>query len=532
MGIAPNPAPSVAAAPSDKAFEFRHPTYTENAGLWQYFLDHYEGGPMYPMKTNPLPSPSTLNPNAPTEAQKSISGGMNYYIWRWTVERTPTYNSRLARAVYVNFIRPVVDLYVSTIGKPEHVLYKPTPAFEEFTKNADRCGMTLQKVMDRARRNAFVRGHTFLLVDSPPATQPLVTQADALAQKIRPYVVEILPENLLNWRLGDDGKPAEIMFRVRQEVNGSILDQESESGFSEEMHYWTNTEIQVWGKIQGHYQMIRGPFPNRLGWVPLLPLYFQHREPMLGDSLLRDSAKIAHLLTNWLSTFDQAIVSQMFAQLVLKSRKEPTDLAVGVAAVIHLNPSDGDDLYYVAPETAPFEAGWESFFRMLQMAMHQMGVKNSATAITDAVAQQSGVSKAWDFSETEKLLSNMATEEQQTVEHVYEAAGDWLGVPWDGVVQYSTKFDLSTLADDIANLIQLQTARAPIAIQQEYLRRIAVKAFPQVEDDIRKLINAQIEEMAAKMAAMADLQAAATAAKPPLPAVAPLQEAADMGGIQ
>src|SRR4051794_17521117 len=91
--------------------EQRHPVYSRCQPEWQFYADHYEGGPAYPAKSNPLPLMSNttsigrgLNNGSP---QKYY--GNTHYLWQYPLEKTDKYIHRLNRAVYCNIVAPVVD---------------------------------------------------------------------------------------------------------------------------------------------------------------------------------------------------------------------------------------------------------------------------------------------------------------------------------------------------------------------------------------------------------------------------------------
>lgn len=480
--------------PLKRAIDSRHPDYAEQHPLWLYFWDHYFGGALWPAKNNPLP---LANMPAPVPPAQSVGGsgfeGTARYLWQFPMESAQKYRHRLARSVYVNIIAPVVDFYASTVGKPENVIYLADPDFEEFEDDADLQGQSFLAFMQAARTSAAARGHSFILVDSTRAEQEIVTERDAMEAGIRPYLTEIDPEDMLNWRLDAAGRPIEILFRVKADPKGSLLDAGQGEKTSYEYRYWNLTEWRVY-EIQNDQVVMQDSGTHALGEIPIVVLYHKRVRPFRGDSLLKDSAKIAQLLSNWLSGLDEAMECQMFAVPVWKSRKPPSEAGIGTATLLHLNPDEEEDFSYVAPETAPFESGWSAFYRMIQLANKFMGIApKSISAEGSANDPQSGVSKEWDFVETEKVLSRMAANEQEAAEQIFYFAGKWSGKEWKGSIQYATKYDLATAADDIADLISLQSAGLPATARQELMRRIIAKKMPSLPDDKVKKINSEVD---------------------------------------
>lgn len=474
--------------------EQRHPVYRDNAPKWQFFADHYEGGPDYPQKINPMPLPPgiAVHPGNPS-AQGGKEYGTSLYLWQYHMERTIKYMHRLARCVYVNIVAPVVDFYCATVGNPANIVTDDVEDFQEFLDDCDRQGKSLVQYMVTARKNATVRGHTFILVDSTKASGEVRTQRDANQQGIRPYLIEILPENLLNWRLDEAGKVQEILFRVKQEPTGSVLDQADQNNVWQ-YRFWSQKEWRVYREQEKGIVEQIDQGANPLGVVPIIPLYHEMDKPMLGKSLLKDAAKIGQLLTNWVSALDEAFEMQMFAIPVWKSRKDPNDAAVGVTLVMHLNPDENEDFKYVTPDTQPFEKGWDAFYKLLQIANEHMGMKG--TAITnDTVQQASGVSKEWDYRKAEKIMVQMALNEQEAVKAIMDLVAKWRGGEWTGSIQYSTQFDMSTGTEDLDAVVKLQAARAPIEARRELLKRSCFKLMPSLSFEARELIEKAIDAM-------------------------------------
>lgn len=471
--------------------ERRHPLYVEHYPFWRYYHDHYHGGPMYPAKNNPMP---IYGQTIQVERIQAGNVGMRFYVWQYPLEMPDNYMHRLARATYCNIISPVVDLYAATVGKQERVIIE-SAGMDDFLDDADGQGHSLLQVMNKARIDAAVYGHTFVMIDEPRASAPILTQADVKAQGLRPYITLVTPEHMLNWRLDSNGYPLEVLFQVHLENESSILDQGASDQPVTEYRHWTRTSWATYRIINGAIAEVDSG-TNPLGRVPVIPLYHKHVKPFMGESLIKDAAKIGQLITNWLSGLDEAMEKQMFAIPFLKSNKEPKAVGVGVSTVLHLNPDDNEEFGYAAPEVAPFEACWTAFYRMIQLANRHMGIKSSPIT-DDQPQQQSGISKAWDFYECEKILAMMALNEQETVKSVLEIAAAWNGRKWTGSVQYPTAFDLTTLADDIANLLQLQICGAPRTARRELMRRITSKALPSLPDDVRAEIDKELEAFGA-----------------------------------
>jgi hypothetical protein len=549
MSTTPTPAPQSQEQPAaqtgtplltKQAIAQRHPLWAQWKNIWRYYRDMYEGGVQWPGKINPLQAQALSQPSiagemsgggdfVPEKAPMGGAFGMVRYLWQYPLEKDEKYRHRLARAFYVNIVAPVVDFYAAVISKTDNVSWTgEAPEFETFWNNCDLQGQSYLQFMTAARSHAAAIGHTFILCDNTKAQGDIVTQRDVIEQGIRPYLVEIWPENMLNWRLDRNGEPLEILYCSDDEVPGSIADVAPQA-IGRRYYYWTREFWQVYteqpsAKPDETVLVLEDEGTHTLGRIPITVLYHKRVQPFLGVSLLKDSAKIGHILSNWASALDESFEAHMFAMPVLTSRKSPTDAGVGSSTVLHLNPDEKEKFEYVAPDTGPFAASWDAFYRMVELANKHMGIAPTAVG-SGKVDAKSGVSKAWDFFESEKILSRMAGNEQDVSDVLFKLAAEWAGGDYDGGPSYKTQFDLSTAEDDINDLISLQSAGVPPTARKEMMRQVVFKKLPNLPDDKRDAINKEVDEMQ-DLPDPADLVApGGGAAGLPVPAARPVDRA-------
>ena len=479
--------------------EARHPIYLVNAPLWAYYDLSYVGGPLYPSSTNPI-----WRPMAGYSANSHTSG-LDRMVVRHSLEDTGDYLARLYRCPTVNLCQPAVDMLAGTVGAPDSITLEVGPDYQDIIDDADLTGESFTQFMTSARKNAAIHGHVFILVDSTRVGEEPVTEADVQRLGIRPYYRQILPADMLSWRLDRNGKPTEILFRLKVEEPGSILDgagrNDDEDNF--EYRYWSRSEWRVYSSKGGKELVIADQGPNPIGEIPIAVLYHQKVRPFLGQSLLKESAKYQQLLTNWLSDLDQTMVQQSFSQACLRSDHELSQLAIGATKVIQLHPSKkndaGDvvgeaDFFYRAPEAAPIATMWDSFFRLIDMSNSSMSLTPDATV--DKSHPESGISRAWRWHSTEKLLITMATHEQECARNLFYFAARWKGQKeFNGQIVYGTHFDLSALEDDISNMLSLQTVGMPAEVQNEMKARLAKKALPNMSPSKQAEIDAAMPRM-------------------------------------
>ena len=456
----------------------RHELYTQNVQLWQYFADHYAGGPLYGQKPNPLFRPQ-LGYVANAQQQ-----GFNRYITQHGLEDTTAYLNRLYKAPCVNLCAPAVDMMAGTVGSPESVIMTDVDDFEPLIKDADLSGSSFFQFMLDARTQAAVHGHVFIIADSTRAAGEIKTQADVIAQGIRPYFRTILPTDMLTWRLDAFGRPIEILFRVKIEAPGSILEGAGSKDRVYEYRYWSLEGWIVYRTV-GENLTVYDSGPNQLHEIPVTPLYHKKTGLWTSDSLLKESSRYSQLLSNWISDLDQTMTMQSFSQACVRSKDTPSQVGIGNDKILHLAPEskNGDsstgaeDFFYRSPDSAPLKTMWDSFFQVLDLANASMDLSPEATA--DKSHPESGISRAWRWHSTEKRLTAMVTNEQTCVASLFNFAAKWMGQDaFEGSITYGTHFDLSSLESDIDAMLQLQKLAIPPTAQKELKSRVIKKALP------------------------------------------------------
>ncbi len=473
-----------------------HPNYTENAPRWQFYLDQYEGGPDWAQKINPI----RYGNGSGIEKPSAKHSGVSRYLWQHPLEDHYRFEHRLNRASFADILSPVIDFYAGAIGKGIQIESGADKDFEEFLDDADMRGCSLLQVMEEARTSAQVFGVTFLLIDAPRVNTEIRTEADAKAANLRPYLREITPLAMRNWRCSPiTGELLEVTFEVFPEISSKI--QESGQSKSRRFFYWSQNEWQEWMVEAGDKEekvALLGQGVNQIGKVPVVALFnkrVNRRGPLAGESLVKNTARTAVLLSNWLSSVDESAENQMFAQLVVEASEAPSEIGVGATQCVHLRPDRNEKIYYVAPDTAPFEAVWTAFFRMWAMANVLMGCE--APNISDTPENKSGISKQWDYIKADKIMLRLAQNEQEAVKQILEIAGLWMDTTgkkkFAGQVRYPTEFDTQTVQDALSGIIQAQAAGMPPAVLRELKKKYVAKALPSADEEVKMEIDKQLE---------------------------------------
>ena len=134
-------------------------------------------------------------------------------------EEAVDYDRRLARAVLFNALAKTVNGLTGMVFRKDPVLSDDTPAMiVEHAKNIDLAGRDLSVFARDVYNDAMTDGHSWVMVDAPRVAEgEVVTLQQERERGLRPYWVQILKQDAINWRYElVDGRPVLTLFVYRE----------------------------------------------------------------------------------------------------------------------------------------------------------------------------------------------------------------------------------------------------------------------------------------------------------------------------
>ena len=473
----------------------RHPSWAQNSKLYEYLESIAAAGPDWSTKRNPL---AISTPNK----AKSLYGESTF-LTQHSLESNDAFLRRASKAPIVDVTNPGLSLYVGTVGAPDSVTIDADPTWAEIFDNFDCLGNDFCSFWNSARQSAAICGLSFVLVDSPKVDGPLNTEADAIANGVRPYSRLIRARDVLNYRLDSNGQPLEVLFRLQAEPSGSIL--EATGKTCVQYRYWSKTSWIVFEQDGEEIRQI-DQGDNSIGLVPIVVLYHEKGDlPWQGNSLIKSAAKFQLLLSNWLSDFGQTLENQSFSQAVLKASTTPAELGFGSSVVLTLKPDsqgESESFSYVTPESRALDTGWKMFTDTLRMTLRSFGITSDPLA--DTGRAESGEAKMWKWKEVSKKMVSMTINEQAAVDEVLDLMAMYKGqADFTGSVTLATSFDKAILSETIDATVKLMALSLPATARKELLKSIIAQALPDLDPDTMAAIGKELEAIPAQAAAAA-----------------------------
>jgi len=432
--------------------ESRHPAYLRGAAKWQLWHEAYLGGEGYVKK-----------------ALKSHR-----------LEKDKDLKDRQDRATLLNYLRPICDTYANYLFKPDDWTINVPASIDIVEKDADRRGHDVRNFFKAAVPLAAAQGFVIIGVDEPRVPDGVVVGnvAERNALGVRPYMFTTAPEDFLDWGTNQDGA---ITHALTRESIIKLVKGKQKVGW--QFRFWLPDEITVLNDDGEPIDTV----PNRAGVVPLVPLQFRDIGlPVVGQGLGQDLEPVQAHILNMSSLLSEMMRRQTFSQLVAQgSAEQYGDGADGLVRLgtssIFLYPQEAAAPQFISPDASQAS--------LLQVEMDRSideiyRLANLTRGTVREGQQASGISKAFDFLDTNQALSDVGRNVAATMQTALGFAAQWVGENPDVVVvSPPADYGITDLDGDITRLKELNAASASPALTLALEQRIARALAPGAEGE-------------------------------------------------
>lgn len=395
-------------------------TYNDLKDRWQFYLQSYQGGEEYRM-----------------------AGHLTRYV-----NESPTeYAARLASTPLDNHCRSVVSVYTSFLFReePERELgaLQADPMLEDFLKDADLDGRSLDAFMKEVSIWSSVFGHCFILVTKPNVGA--MTLGDEIALGVRPYVSLLTPLTVMDWSWTRNqlGRYTLDMIKYVEDINGDI----------QTIKQWTPEAITTW-TVDSQNQTVQNEVIeiNGLGMVPAIIAY-GNRGPIrgVGVSDLSDIADHQKKIFNEYSEVEQSIRLNGHPALV---KTPDVEASAGAGAIVQM-PDNLDP--GLKPYMLTVSTDIASIYNSIQSSIDAIDKMANTGAIRATQSRTlSGVAMETEFNLLNAKLSEKADNLELAEEQMWRLYALYQGQVFDGTIEYPGSFNIR---DDMKELQKLQIAK-------------------------------------------------------------------------
>lgn len=223
-----------------------------------------------PTTTNSLPYWKTIDDIM--QGSDGIRKGGELYLPKENSETKESYNARLKKGTFLDFYNPTLDGISGLIFKKPIVYSDDIPTqSQSFIENADMMGNHFDIIIENLFKGALNKGISFAMLDLPKGEAPK-SQAEQTQRGIKPYIVNVAPENVTSWKTETiNGQIVLTQVKIREWVE---VDNPDNPYATETVEQWRILEIgtfEVYQETDGKEILIEDGFTN-LDFIPLYSL--------------------------------------------------------------------------------------------------------------------------------------------------------------------------------------------------------------------------------------------------------------------
>lgn len=404
-------------------------------------------------------------------------------------ETLDKYTRRKALSYYANYVKTVVNGLVNPIFRKQAARNwegkdSESQLFSKFQADVDRKGTNIRRFMKKALKKAKLHGVCFIVVDN--ANEQPATKAAALENRAFPYAYIVSPKQVKNYECNEDG----ILTSITYETYSRRF---SGNAASNIITRWTWTETSWKREKDGETEEQL----HNLGIVPVVPLFGVDADDgdMLPTGEMLAIARINLAIFNLCSELRELLRNQAFSILCYPVTENSDhegldDLVTGTENALNFD-GNGSAPLYITPPAEQAELLQKELSRLVE-EIYRLATLSSVVGVQQ---KTSGVSKAWDFENTNQSLSDMAENCQEAEMKMAFLFEQWVGgsainyscvYPDDfGIVDIVEALEEITKALDlqIGGLFQKEVKKKAVEM---YLADLPEERFDAVMDDIDK----------------------------------------------
>ena len=376
------------------------------------------------------------------------------------------------------------NIFVSKVSRYCGYLLKKTPYRESahnliqpILADINRRGESANVFISNFTKNAKARGVNLVLVDSPKETG--TDMQEQINNRLLPYVVEILPERVLEYKLNEFGAFEYVAF-------SDSMDNSTYGNIDTEdiVRYYDTTEWRVYDK-EG---IIIDSGLHGLSVCPVLIFSEKGEFESLGE--FSQLAGMSKRLFNLDSEEKQLLRGQTFSLLTVFTEKGSTpEITIGTDSVLMY--SGDHPPTYISSDAS--QAG--------TYATKRIDIKESmdrvAYDVSTSMSAESGISLEIKFEGLNSSLNSFAQRVEDLERRVWDLICIKIGIPLDSItIVYNMDFSISDLSSELDTLERINAIVDLPQYKAAKLKGVIKEDLKSSEDETLDSIFEEIEDMA------------------------------------
>jgi len=445
----------------------KHPEMENKEWQFKFLEDSYTGEGGYAW-AKPVSDSSTFG--------KGNKQNLNYsydsnYLDRFFAERKDAFVDRLHATTYINYIKPIIDLYNDFLFRRSASRKTNKAELQNWLVNND-----IVDIVSKIMHDAQLYGTGYLLLDVENF------QADNFQDAIDGgfngiYPNRINPKDVLGWKLNDDASFEWFKYRV---TTVNLANPIAEPEYKTTWVIWYPDKYQVFEMIENNEEdkdaalIIEGA--NPFGVVPIVPLKYQEAEDgsFLGESQVLATARLNKDYYNRLSELVTILRSQTFSILVLpvpEGTAQNSQLDIGPNNIITVENTSQVKPEFISGDSANADIYEKRLFELQNEILRVSSLEWMKSLMTGRLQGNvsSGDSRRFSFSMTNSKLVKMGKQAELFELRMMEIIASYYGIESDYDVNYPQDYEISAGLNNIEALKEAINVGMPKVIVDKLL---------------------------------------------------------------
>ena len=374
------------------------------------------------------------------------------YLPMWPAEEKESYDMRLSTAtLFPAYSRTVKTLTGKPFSKPLTYSEDVPPRIQQWCQeDVDLQGRNLDAFAADVLQEALSHGLSGVLVDYPPVLPGAIKSvADEAKAGVRPYMVQIHPQQILGWRAQQaNGVWSFTQLRIMETVtedDGEFGEVEVSQVRVLTLGAWATYRKAKDRKIDDEWQ-IHDKGVRSLVEIPFVPVYGERlgfmraRPPMI---------EMAHLnVEHYQSSSDQQTILHVARVPILTAVGAGEGFELQIGAKTATNLKAGASLAYVEHSGAAIGAGKDSI-DALEERMRQAGAELLVITPGNITATQVGTENAVGMCALQRIVQSA----EDAIDMALQYMAKMIGEPEGGNITIFNDFAAASLAEASAQIL-------------------------------------------------------------------------------
>lgn len=377
------------------------------------------------------------------------------YLPQFAKESKQAYDVRLSASWLFNGYRKTVKDMTGRVFSKSVEISEGDDRLKEWADNIDMQGRDLSTFARQVFEDGLAGpGINWIMVDAPPR-QGTVTQAQAQALNLRPYLVHLRVEDVLGWRCETIANVTTLtQIRIAEKIPERDLLDEFKETMVDQVRVLDRTEGGVQTRLyrkgkDGKWALVDEPSVNpAIREITVVPFYANRTGFFTGEPMLDDLADIN--IAHWQSQSDQRNILHYARVPILFGAGMDAKAAITIGATEAVMATDANaKLSWVEHSGAAIGAGRQDL-KDLEFQMETFGLQ----LLTARTSAQSATGEALDANKETSQLAMTADALQDALEQALEWMCVYGGLEPDVTVTVNKDFGVSFMtAQEVTALL-------------------------------------------------------------------------------